>query len=92
MSGLEILGLAALFPLLNLIMIPDQIDQNAYIQRISRVLDIHGHGELTMVIGLLIAGIFVIKNVLQILYLKYEFNTLIIVYILVHTAHMNEHT
>ena len=76
MSALEILGLAALFPLLNLIMIPDQIDQNAFIQRISKTFDIHGHGELTMVVGLMIAGIFVFKNVLQIIYLKYEFNTL----------------
>lgn len=76
MSGLEILGLAALFPLLNLIMIPDQIDQNVFIQHISRIFDTQGHGELIMVIGLMIAGVFVFKNVLQILYLKYEFNTL----------------
>lgn len=76
LSGLEILGLAALFPLLNLILVPGQIDHNPFIQHFSNLTGVTGHGKLTMVVGLMIAGIFVIKNFLTVLYLRYEFNVL----------------
>lgn len=75
-SLLELLGLSAIFPLLNLILQPNYFEESTFIRKLSEVTGLTSHSEITMVIGFIVAMLFVCKNLFQVLFLKYEFSVL----------------
>lgn len=75
-SLLELLGLSAIFPLLNMILQPDYVETSSFVRAVSSVTGLTEHGEITMVIGFIVASLFVAKNMFQVLFLRYEFSVL----------------
>jgi ABC-type multidrug transport system fused ATPase/permease subunit len=73
---LELTGLSILFPLLNLILQPEIMHQNILVRGLTHFTGITATSKLTMMIGFLVAMVFILKNVVQVLYLKYEFKTI----------------
>ena len=75
-SLLELLGLSAIFPLLNMILQPDYVETSSFVRIVSKVTGFTEHSQITMVIGFIVASLFVAKNMFQVLFLRYEFSVL----------------
>ncbi len=75
MGFLELVGIMAIFPLMNFIHSPHMMESNGYLNKIKTLLDIESSTVITL-FGVMIIGIFATKNLFQILYLKYEFKVL----------------
>lgn len=72
-SLLELLGLSAIFPLLNMILQPNYFEESSFVRKLSSITGVTSHSEITMLIGFIVAMLFVGKNLFQVLFLKYEF-------------------
>lgn len=75
MGFLELIGVMAIFPLMNFIHSPQMMESNGYLNKIKMLLDIESSTVITL-FGVAIIGIFATKNLFQILYLRYEFRVL----------------
>ncbi|TKW61197.1 MAG: ABC transporter ATP-binding protein [Blastochloris viridis] len=71
-SLLELAGLSILFPLISLILQPDYMHSSSVIRTVSHITGITSPAQMTALIGVAIAVIFITKNALQIIYLSYE--------------------
>ncbi|MDB5478429.1 MAG: hypothetical protein JWM96_924 [Alphaproteobacteria bacterium] len=73
---MELAGLSVLFPLLNLLLMPDYMNQSGFIRALSRHTGVTDPQKMAMLVGFLIAMTFILKNIAQVLYLRYEFGVL----------------
>lgn len=76
MSVLELVGIGAIFPFVVAAQNPDSLLLSRKLAPLLDLLDITtGKGALNL-LGLLVIGVFVVKNICQILYLRFEFDAL----------------
>lgn len=75
-SLLELTGLSILLPLINIIMQPDYMHTNAIMRYVSNFTGITQPSHMTMLVGLSIALVFILKNIFMVAYLSYENRTL----------------
>jgi ATP-binding cassette, subfamily B, bacterial PglK len=73
---LELLGIAAIFPLLVLILDPASIESNPSIAALSHKIGIMMPLQMAMALGLSVCCVFILKGLFHIAYWKFEFRTL----------------
>lgn len=63
---LETLGVSVVLPLIQVLVMPDKLMQNVYVQSVMNILGIHSALQLTVLIGVAIIVIYFIKNIIMI--------------------------
>ena len=72
-TGLELLGVTAILPLVNVVMSPEMIDTNGYMRFIRELLGIETVNGFVLLMALVLIVVYIVKN----LYLIYMNNALI---------------
>lgn len=76
MSFLELIGISAILPLLMLIVQPEVAAQGQKIQMLRDMLGVQTPEQMTVILGLCVAGLFIGKNLFQAFYWRFEFRSL----------------
>ena len=61
-SFMELLGVSAILPFIEAILTPEQLMESWYGKAIANVLGVHDTNTITIVIGICIIGVYIIKN------------------------------
>ncbi len=75
MTFLEFVGVAAILPLLMIVMNPTLTENHPSVKMFYDFFNAEGPEDLAMILGVFIAGLFITKNILQVLYARYAFRT-----------------
>lgn len=76
MGLMELAGLSVLFPLLHLVLQPDSMSTSGFIRYLSELTGVNEYGNMAVLVGFLIASVFILKNIFQVIYLRFQFGVL----------------
>lgn len=76
LSLFELAGMSIILPMLGLMLHPENFQNNFIIRTITNFTGLTSYNDLTIFTGFLISAVFITKNLIHIVYLKYEFRVL----------------
>ncbi len=63
----ETIGVSAILPLIQVLLMPDHLMRNSYVQIVMNILHLHTSLQLTILIGIGVATIYLVKNIFMVL-------------------------
>ncbi len=70
----ETIGVSAILPLIQVLLMPDHLMRNSYVQIVMNILHLHTSLQLTILIGIGVAALYLVKNIFMVLVVYIKVN------------------